>query len=348
MAKRKMSTFERLQSGKLNRQERRELQQRLHAADPGLEIVHPDAAGIDVGNESHFVAVPAGRDAQPVQEFGSWTADLKRMAAWLKSCGIHTVAMQSTGVYWIAAQEELEEAGIEVYLVNARGTKNLPGKSDVQECPWLMKLHTYGLLRNSFRPPEEIRAVRTIWRLRDRLVKDAGRAIQQIQKALTTMNTARAFRIRLANAIGDISGVTGMAIIRAMLKGERDPRELVKLRDGRIQASEGGGGPQSGGELARRCIVRTPASGGKLRFLSAANGCLRPAVAEVLGGIAGSKDGTGREAGRAGERFQKTAPVNYPAQEPARLRIKARVAPHFRSGFSPNTVHLRHFCGILF
>src|ERR1039458_8374538 len=101
MAKRKMSTFERLQSGKLNRQERRELQQRLHAADPGLEIVHPDAAGIDVGNESHFVAVPAGRDAQPVQEFGSWTADLKRMAAWLQSCGIETVAMQSTGVYWL-------------------------------------------------------------------------------------------------------------------------------------------------------------------------------------------------------------------------------------------------------
>jgi transposase len=232
MAKRKTSTFERLQSGKLNRQQRKELQQRLNAADPGLEIVHPDAAGIDVGNESHFVAVPAGRDAQPVREFGSWTAGLQQMAAWLKSCGIRTVAMQSTGIYWIAAQEELETAGIEVYLVNARGTKNLPGrKSDVQECQWLMKLHTYGLLRNSFRPPEEIRALRTIWRLRDRLVKDAGRAIQQIQKALTTMN------IRLANAISDVSGVTGMAIIRAILKGERDPEALAKLRDGRIQAS---------------------------------------------------------------------------------------------------------------
>lgn len=233
MAKRKVSTFERLQSEKMNRTQRKELQQRLNAADPGLEVVHPDAGGIDVGNESHFVAVPAGRDAHPVREFGSWTAELHRMAEWLKSCGIRTVAMQSTGVYWIALQEVLEQHGIEVYLVNARGTKNLPGrKSDVQECQWLMKLHTYGLLRNSFRPPEEIRAVRTIWRLRDRFVQDAGRAIQQIQKALTTMN------IRLANAISDVSGVTGMAIIRAILKGERDPRVLAKLRDGRIQASE--------------------------------------------------------------------------------------------------------------
>lgn len=234
MAKRKMSTFERLRKGcRLNRQQRRELQQRLHSADPGLQIVHPDAAGIDVGSKSHFVAVPAGRDAQPVQEFGSWTADLKRLAAWLKACGIRTVAMQSTGVYWIALQEVLEAEGLEVYLVNARGTKNLPGrKSDVQECQWLMKLHTYGLLRNSFRPPEEIRKVRTIWRLRDRLVADAGRTIQQMQKALTTMN------VQLSNAISDISGVTGLAILRAIVKGERDPWKLAKLRDRRIQASE--------------------------------------------------------------------------------------------------------------
>lgn len=234
MAKRKMSTFERLRKGcRLNRQQRRELQQRLYSADPGLQIVHPDAAGIDVGSKSHFVAVPPGRDEEPVQEFGSWTADLKRLAAWLKSCGIRTVVMQSTGVYWIALQEVLEAAGLEVYLVNARGTKNLPGrKSDVQECQWLMKLHTYGLLRNSFRPPEEIRKVRTIWRRRDSLVADAGRTIQQMQKALTTMN------IQLANAISDISGVTGLAIIRAIVKGERDPWKLAKLRDRRIQASE--------------------------------------------------------------------------------------------------------------
>ena len=234
MAKRATSTFERLRGGgQLSRQQRREVGQRLNAADPGLEVVHRDAAGIDIGNESHFAAVPTGRDEQAVQEFGSWTGDLQRMAAWLKGCGIRTVAMQSTGVYWIAVQEVLEQAGIEVYLVNARGTKNLPGrKSDVQECQWLMKLHTYGLLRNSFRPPEEIRAVRTIWRQRDRLVQEAGRAIQQMQKALTTMN------IQLANAISDVSGVTGLAIIRAIVQGERDRWKLAELRDRRIRASQ--------------------------------------------------------------------------------------------------------------
>lgn len=233
MAKRKKSTFERLAVGAMNRQQRRELQRRLSAADPELAVVHRDAAGIDIGNETHFVAVPPDRDVQPVREFGSWTDDLRKMASWLKQCGIRTIAMQSTGVYWMAALELLEREGLDVYLVNARGTKNLPGrKSDVQESEWLRKLHTYGLLRNSFRPPEEIRAVRTIWRQRDRLVEEAGRAIQRMQKALTTMN------VRLANAISDVSGVTGMAIIRAIVAGERDPRRLAKLRDRRISASE--------------------------------------------------------------------------------------------------------------
>lgn len=233
MAKRKKSTYERLQSGDLNRQQRRELQRRLNSSDPGLEVVHADAAGIDVGNASHFVSVPPDRDERPVREFGSWTADLRQLAAWLKSCKIRTVAMQSTGVYWIAVQEVLEQAGLEVYLVNARGTKNLPGrKSDVQECQWLRKLHTYGLLRNSFRPPEQIRSIRTLWRLRDRWVQEAGRAIQQMQKALTKMN------VQLANTISDISGVTGMAILRAILKGVRDPWQLAKLRHRSIAASE--------------------------------------------------------------------------------------------------------------
>jgi transposase len=233
MAKRKISTFERLQQGsRLDRRERRELQRRLSSSDPGLQVVHSDAAGIDVGNASHFVSVPSGRDEHPVQEFGSWTADSERLTAWLVSRGIRTVAMQSTGVYWVALYEILEQAGLEVYLVNARGTKNLPGrKSDVQECQWLMKLHTYGLLRNSFRPPKQIRSIRTIWRLRERIVADAGRTVQQMQKALTTMN------IQLANAISDISGVTGMAIVRAIVQGQRDPQELAKLRNWRIQAS---------------------------------------------------------------------------------------------------------------
>lgn len=233
MAKRKKSTFERLQSNRMNRQQRKELQRQLDAESPELVIVHPHAAGIDIGSASHFVSVPADRDQEPVREFGSWTADLHRMARWLKSCGIKTVAMQSTGVYWIPVHDVLEQEGLEAFLVNARGTKNLPGrKSDVQECQWLRKLHTYGLLRKSFRPPEEIRAVRTFWRLRDRVVKDAGRAVQHIQKALTTMN------VQLANAISDVSGVTGMNIVRAILQGQRDPRELAKLRDPHIRASE--------------------------------------------------------------------------------------------------------------
>jgi transposase len=209
------------------------LERCLQAEDPELEIVHPHAAGIDVGNKSHFVGIKPGSCEQPVQEFGSWTADLKRMVAWLKLHGVKTVAMQSTGVYWIALYEVLEQAGFEVYLVNARGTRNLPGrKSDVQECQWLRKLHTYGLLRNSFRPPEEIRALRTLWRLRERHVREAGRAIEQMQKALTTMN------VQLANAVSDLSGATGLAILRAILAGERNPWQLAKLRDRRVEASE--------------------------------------------------------------------------------------------------------------
>jgi transposase len=233
MAKRKQSTYERLMSGKMNRKQRKELTRRLCSDDPGLEIVHQHVAGIDIGNESHYVAVPPACDAEPVREFGSWTADLVRMAEWLKSCGIKHVVMQSTGVYWIAVYDVLEKAGFEMCLSNARDTKNLPGrKTDVQESQWLMKLHTYGLLRNSFRPAEEIRTVRTIWRLRNRHVQEAAREIQHVQKALTTMN------VQLSNAISDVSGVTGLAIIRAILKGERDPFQLAKLRDYRIQAGE--------------------------------------------------------------------------------------------------------------
>jgi hypothetical protein len=232
MAKRKQSTFERLTNGRLNRKQRKELVRRLRSDDPGLEVVHRHVAGIDIGNESHFVAVAPGRDPDPVREFGSWTSDLVRMTDWLKSCGVEDVVMQSTGVYWIAAYEVLEKAGLKVCLANARDTKNLPGrKTDVQESQWLMKLHTYGLLRNSFRPPEEIRRVRTIWRLRGRHVQEAAREIQHMQKALTTMN------VQFANAISDLSGVTGQTIIRAILKGERDPYKLAEMKDYRIRAS---------------------------------------------------------------------------------------------------------------
>ncbi len=217
----------------MNRKQRRETMRKIQSDDLSLEVMHPDAAGIDIGNESHYVAVPPTRDSQPVRRFGCTTAELKAMAEWLKQCGIRTVAMQSTGVYWIAVYDILEAAGFEVYLVNARETKNLPGrKSDVQESQWLMKLHTYGLLRNSFRPSQEIRMMRTYWRQRNDLVQAAGRHIQRMQKALTQMN------IQLANVLSDVSGMTGQAIIKAILAGERDPHKLAEFRDPRVKASQ--------------------------------------------------------------------------------------------------------------
>jgi transposase len=217
----------------MNRQQRRETMRKIQSDDLSLEVVHPDAAGIDIGNESHYVAVPPTRDSQPVRRFGCTTAELKAMAQWLKQCRIRTVAMQSTGVYWIAVYDILEKAGLEVYLVNARETKNLPGrKTDVQESQWLMKLHTYGLLRNSFRPSQEIRMMRTYWRQRNDLVQAAGRHIQRMQKALTQMN------IQLANVLSDVSGMTGQAIIQAILAGERNPHKLAEFRDPRVKASE--------------------------------------------------------------------------------------------------------------
>ena len=217
----------------MNRQQRREMMRKMQTEDLSLEVIHPDAGGIDIGNESHYVAVPPGRDSQSVRRFGCTTAELKAMAAWLKQCRIQTVAMQSTGVYWVAVYDILEQGGLEVYLVNARDTKNLPGrKSDVQESQWLMKLHTYGLLRNSFRPSQEIRVMRTYWRQRNDLVQSAGRHILRIQKALTQMN------LQLANVLTDISGATGQAIIKAILAGERDAHKLAEFRDPRVKASE--------------------------------------------------------------------------------------------------------------
>ena len=217
----------------MNRKQRREMMRKIQSENLRMDVVHPDAAGIDIGNESHYVAVPPDRDSQPVRCFGCTTAELRAMGDWLNQCGIQTVAMQSTGVYWIAVYDILEAAGLEVYLVNARDTKNLPGrKTDVQESQWLMKLHTYGLLRNSFRPPQEIRTLRTYWRQRNDLVRSAGRHIQRMQKVLTQMN------IQLANVLSDVSGVTGQAIIKAILAGERDPHELAAFRDCRVKASE--------------------------------------------------------------------------------------------------------------
>ena len=197
----------------------------------GLEVVHPKAAGIDVGNEEHWVAVPAHLDAAPVRRFGCFTGDLQALAGWLKGLGIQTVAMQSTGVYGIALYEVLEQYGMEVFVVNARDTKNLPGrKTDVAECQWMLKLHVYGLLRNSFRPAEDIRVMRCYWRQRQQHIADASRCVQRMQKALTQMN------VQLANVISDLTGTTGQTILKAILRGERDARQLASLCQAGIQA----------------------------------------------------------------------------------------------------------------
>jgi len=198
-----------------------------------LEVVHPNAAGIDIGGQEHWVAISPENDEQPVRCFECFTADLERMADWLVSRGVGSVAMQSTGVYWMPVFEILQQRGMAVYLVNARHTKNLPGrKSDVAECQWLLKLHTFGLLNNSFQPSDAVRAMRTLWRHRGGLVAQASSAIQRMQKALIEMN------IQLSNVLSDLSGVSGMAILEAILAGERTPRKLAALADPQVKASK--------------------------------------------------------------------------------------------------------------
>jgi transposase len=198
-----------------------------------LEVAHPNAAGIDIGSGSHFVAVRADLDEEPVREFGSFTEDLESIAAWLTECGVDVVAMESTGVYWIPLYELLESRGFTVYLVNARHVQNVSGrKSDVLDCQWLQQLMSYGLLSGAFRPQEEICVLRAISRQREMLVTYQAKHIQHMQKALAQMN------VKLDNVISDIVGVTGQKIVRAIVAGERDALKLAKMRNGRIRASE--------------------------------------------------------------------------------------------------------------
>ena len=197
-----------------------------------LEIVHPDAAGVDVGGSEHWVAISPNRDPEPVRRFGCFTADLREMGRWLVEKGVRSVAMQSTGVYWMPVFEVLEQQGLEVYLVNAQHTKNVPGrKSDIQECQWLLKLHAFGLLNNSFQPTDEIRIARTLWRQRSNLVAEAASVVQRMQKVLTEMN------VQLSNVLSDISGLSGMKIIGGILEGERDPWELAALVEPEVKAT---------------------------------------------------------------------------------------------------------------
>lgn len=197
-----------------------------------MERIQPDAAGIDIHLEEHWVAVPPGRDESSVRKFGTFTEDLEAIADWLARCGVTTVAMESTSVYWIPLYEVLERHGFEVCLVNARATKNVSGrKSDLLDCQWIQQLHTYGLLQPSFRPPADMVTLRTYVRQRDNLLRYRAMHIQQMQKALELMN------VKLTSVISDITGLTGMRIIRAILEGERDPHTLAQFRDSRCKKS---------------------------------------------------------------------------------------------------------------
>lgn len=198
-----------------------------------LDYINVNAAGIDIGSKSHFIAVPLGRDSEHVREFQTFTNSLIELVEWLKKLRITTVAMESTGVYWIPVYDLLEANGFQVLLVNARHIKNVPGrKTDVLDCQWIQQLHSYGLLRGSFRPMEQILKMRTLMRHRATLIEYASSHVQHIQKSLYLMN------IQLNNVIRDVMGVTGMKIIREIVNGERDPVKLAQYRDPACKNSE--------------------------------------------------------------------------------------------------------------
>lgn len=194
---------------------------------------HPHAAAIDIGSRMHVAAVPPDRDTEPVRAFGTCTGDLRHLADWFERCGVRTVAMESTGVYWIPAYELLEQRGFEVVLVNARDAKHVPGrKTDVSDAQWLRRLHEYGLLRGSFRPKGDLAALRAYLRQRERLLDYSASHIQHMQKALMQMN------VQLHHVVTGETGETGMRIVRAVVAGERDPAVLATHRDRRCHASE--------------------------------------------------------------------------------------------------------------
>lgn len=198
---------------------------------PAWPLLNANAAGIDVGASEHYVAVPPDRDAETVRRFGAFTEDLHALARWLLQCKVQTVAMESTGVYWIPLYQILEAYGFTVKLVNARHVKHVPGrKTDVQDCQWLQQLESFGLLTSSFRPEAKICVLRSYMRQRERLIQSASRQVQQMQKALTEMN------IKLHQVISDLTGMTGMTIVRAILAGERDCLKLASLKDRRVKS----------------------------------------------------------------------------------------------------------------
>jgi transposase len=204
------------------------------ASPAALTVINPDAAGIDVHSNMHMVCVPSDRDPNPVQQFGANTADLHAISAWLKKCGVKTIALESTGIYWIPLFEHLESEGFEVHLIEPGQLSRCGArpKTDVLDAQWIQRLHSYGLLRASFRPPDSVLALRAYWRQRQMQVRYAANHVQHMQKAMEQMN------VKLAEVVTDITGLTGMSIIEAILSGERDPIKLAKLRDERCHSSE--------------------------------------------------------------------------------------------------------------
>jgi transposase len=197
-----------------------------------ISMINPNAAAIDIGSTMHMAAINPKAGDNPVREFGTFTDDLHAMASWFKECGVTSVAMESTGVYWIPAYEVLEQHGFDVILVNARYAKNVPGrKTDVSDAAWLQRLHSYGLLQGSFRPEAGVATLRAYLRQRERLIEYCASHIQHMQKAMMEMN------VQLHHVVSDITGVTGMRIIRAIVAGERTPMTLAEMRDVRCHAS---------------------------------------------------------------------------------------------------------------
>ena len=216
-----------------------------------LRVVNPDCAGIDIGKDRHFVAVDPARTSDPVRAFDGFTRDLQAMAEWLSSCGVKTVAMESTSVYWIPVYEVLERAGFEVLLVPPRMTKQIAGrKSDVLDCQWIWQLLSYGLLRGAFRPGDAVCPLRSYVRQMKRLTEDRARCVQHMQKALTEMN------VRLDSAIANIAGQTGMKILRAIVDGERDPAAPGVAPAPADQGQRGQDRREPGGHLARGASLR--------------------------------------------------------------------------------------------
>lgn len=241
------------------------------------KIVNPNAARIDIGSRIHYVAVPEGRETRAVETFGCVTAELERMANWLKACCVDTVALEATGVYWIPVCAVLEDHGFEVILVDPRQVKNAKRrKTDVQDSVWIQKLHSFGLLSASFRPDRVMQPVRDYWRMRSHIVQDAARQIHLMQKNLEQMN------VQLHKVLSDISGVSGMRILRAIVSGLRNPEELAAMVRRRHQGRSQGGCRGPPRPLSRAACLRSLSGAEDFRFPSRAHSGVRMAIEGLM------------------------------------------------------------------